>query len=364
VSEDGQQLRVRASVGLEAETAQQVQVPVGAGIAGRIAATRQPLFVPDLSSVDVVSVYLRERIRSLLGVPLLVDDRLLGVLHVGSATPRLFGDDDLHLLRIAANRLALAIEHAQLLAWEQEARAAAERAVRLRDDVLGLAAHDLRAPLTNVRGRAQLIRHRLEGGAAPSPNWLQTQARAIDASVEQLLATIDQLSDIARLHMGFALPLRLEEIDLCALVRAVAEEQATDSSAIEVTVADCAVRMRGDRHQLGRVLQNLIGNALKYSLPGAPVLVEVTAIAQTAVVRIADRGAGIPPDELPQIFTRFFRASTAHGIAGSGIGLYGSKIIVEQHGGRIAIASEVGHGTTVTLEFSIDQGEHHVQPTA
>jgi signal transduction histidine kinase len=187
--------------------------------------------------------------------------------------------------------------------------------------------------------------------------------RAIDASVEQLLVTIDQLSDIARLHTGFALPLRLEEIDLCTLVRAVAEEQATDTTAIEVTAPDCPVHMRGDRHQLRRVLQNLIGNALKYSQPGSPVLVEVWAIARAALVRIADRGPGIPEDELPRIFTRFFRASTAHGIAGSGIGLYGSKIIVEQHGGRVAIASAVGHGTTVTLEFSIDQGEHHGHTT-
>jgi PAS domain S-box-containing protein len=174
VCEDGQHLRVRASVGLEAEVAREVRVPVGAGIAGTIAATRQPLFVPDPSRVEVVSAYLRERIRSLLGVPLLVDERLLGVLHVGSATPRQFGEDDLHLLRIAADRLALAIEHVQLLASEQEARAAAESAVRLRDDILSLAAHDLRAPLTNVRGRAQLIDHRLEGAVAPTPHWLQT----------------------------------------------------------------------------------------------------------------------------------------------------------------------------------------------
>jgi PAS domain S-box-containing protein len=128
-SEDGRALTLYAAQGPEEAVAGQVWVPIGRGVAGRIAATRRPLIVDDLSTVEVATPLLRERLHALVGVPLLVGDRLIGVVHVGSASPRHFTDADVRLLQLVAERTAHAIDHAQLYAAEQSARREAETAL-------------------------------------------------------------------------------------------------------------------------------------------------------------------------------------------------------------------------------------------
>ncbi|HEV2458202.1 MAG TPA: PAS domain S-box protein [Ktedonobacterales bacterium] len=127
LDEDGQHLTVRAARGLEEAVATRVQVPVGQGFAGRIAATRQPLVVEDLAHYPVVNPLLQERVRSALGVPLLVGERLVGVVHVDSATPRHFTEQEVQLVQLAGDRIALAIDRAQLFEAEQTARREAEQ---------------------------------------------------------------------------------------------------------------------------------------------------------------------------------------------------------------------------------------------
>lgn len=127
LEDDEQELTVRAARGLEEAVASQVKVPVGQGFAGRIVETRQPLIVDDLSTFPVAHLILRERLRSVAGVPLLVGRRLLGVVHVGSETPRHFTEAEVKLLEQVADRVALAIDRARLFEAEQAARRAAER---------------------------------------------------------------------------------------------------------------------------------------------------------------------------------------------------------------------------------------------
>ncbi len=131
LSEDGSELAVRAAHGLEQEVLAGVRIPMGRGIAGRIAARREPMVVEDFDAVEIASPILRDKgLRALLGVPLLVDSRVIGVLHVGMLEPRRFSEDEGRMLRLAAHRIALAIEHARLYQAERAARAEAERAER------------------------------------------------------------------------------------------------------------------------------------------------------------------------------------------------------------------------------------------
>ena len=126
---NGEYLRARAAKGIEEEVEQGVRIPVGKGFAGRIAAERHAIAIEDVNHADILNPILREKgIHSLLGVPLLVEGRVLGVMHVGSLTPRVFTTDDRDLLQLAADRAALAIEHARLFEQERRARVAAERA--------------------------------------------------------------------------------------------------------------------------------------------------------------------------------------------------------------------------------------------
>ncbi len=126
VTADGRNLAARASQGIEEQAGGRALVPLGRGIAGRIAATRQPLSVEDLSQEEVYRPILHKRIRSLLGVPLLADGRLIGVMHVGTVQPRRFDQADTHLLQVVAERAAAAIEQARLSETEQRAQAEAE----------------------------------------------------------------------------------------------------------------------------------------------------------------------------------------------------------------------------------------------
>ncbi len=131
LTEDGTALAVRAAHGLEQEVAAGIRIPMGRGVAGRIAAQREPMIFEELSTAEISSPILREKgLRALLGVPLMVDGRVIGVVHVGALRPRKFSQDEIRLLRLVADRIAIAIDHARLYEGEQAARAAAETAER------------------------------------------------------------------------------------------------------------------------------------------------------------------------------------------------------------------------------------------
>jgi signal transduction histidine kinase len=132
------ELVARAAVGLEEEVEQGVRIPVGAGFAGRVAAERRPVVLDDVDHADVLNPILREKgVKSMLGVPLVSADRMLGVLHVGTLSPRKFTSEDVDLLEVVANTASLAIEHARLFAAEREARMRLERLDWVTDAALG-----------------------------------------------------------------------------------------------------------------------------------------------------------------------------------------------------------------------------------
>jgi signal transduction histidine kinase len=137
LDEETNELVARAAVGIEEEVEQGVRIPVGRGFAGRVAAERRPVVLPDVDHADILNPILREKgLRSLLGVPLIVGRRVLGVLHVGTLTPREFRAEDIALLQLAADRAAIAIEHARLFADEQAARKRLERVQAVTDTAL------------------------------------------------------------------------------------------------------------------------------------------------------------------------------------------------------------------------------------
>ena len=290
---------------------------------------------------------------SYLAVPVISrSGDVIGGLFFGHPEAGRFSARDERVIAGLAAQTAIAMDNARLY---REARAA----LALRNDFLTVAAHDLRSPLTNMLGRVQLVQARARRGRDIDAAWLATQLASLTASTTRLLATVDELNDMARVEMGEALDLDVEDMDLGALTRAVADEVAAGSGAqslgartVEVVAPGppgTPVVVAGDRGRLARVLQNVVGNAVKYSPSGAPVRVEVRAEGAGAVVVARDQGVGIPAADLPRIFERFFRASTARGIKGSGIGLSGAKAIVEQLGGTIAVESAEGRGTTVTI---------------
>ena len=261
-------------------------------------------------------------------------------------------------------------QHLQIaLTREQEARRQAEQAVRVRDDFLAAASHDLRTPLATIVSRTGLLQGRLVRQQALPVEWLADQLDAMGDAAQAMLAAVEGITDAARLQMGRELILRVEAVDLSALVRTIVrtfnEASAWSGAApVEASISD-GVLVEGDRARLRRVVENVVGNAVKYSPDGTPVRVEVRATEEGAVLAVRDWGVGIADDELPHIFSRFYRASTAGDVPGVGIGLASTKTIVEQHGGQISVESALGVGTTAVVVLPpLGTVPHHDGPPA
>jgi signal transduction histidine kinase len=255
-------LRARAAVGLDDDERQRIRVPIGSGFAGRIALERLPLILNDMDFSTLASPYLREKgIHSLVGVPLLANHRLLGVLHVGSVRPRNFTQEDVALLTLAAERIALGVEAAARRDIERVGRAQAEAANRAKDEFLALLAHELRTPLAAVRN-----------GVLTAQVDHAQRDRALEIAGRQslhLVRLVDDLLDVARITQGKILlrrePIRLDDIVQRAAetVRPLVEERAQTLS-VSHPAGGSGV-LDADPARLEQIVENLLTNAAKYT---------------------------------------------------------------------------------------------------
>ena len=353
VDERGENLVARAVLGLEEKVEQGMQIPLGAGFTGRIAATRRAVIVEDVDEADIVNPLLRTTgVRSLLGIPLVVEGGLLGVLHVGSLRPRRFSDADAELLQLVGDRVALALDRARLFDEAQEA-------VRLRNEFLSAISHDLGNPVAAIRMQSRLLRENVATEQDSASDLLEGLAQ-IEATARLAWSLIEELMDLARAQVGRSLELNWQKMDLAATVRdTVAAHQATrEPHQIRLDLEIPELVGEWDATRVERVITNLLSNAIKYSPAGGEILVTLReeprsgAPGTWAVLGIADRGIGIPAADLPRIFERFRRAGNVQGrFPGTGIGLAGAREIVEHHGGTLTVESQEGAGTTVTMRL-------------
>jgi len=241
---------------------------------------------------------------------------------------------------------------------EAAARAHAEAALRARDEFLSTASHDLKTPLTTMRGLAQLLKRRA-ARLPESERPLVDGLASIETATGKMTAQINELLDEVRLQMDRGMILERRPTDLVAMARQVAadHQQATDQHRIKVEASD-DLTGEWDAERIERVLQNLLVNAVKYSPDGGDVTISLSRLEDErgawAIVSVRDHGIGIPPADLPHIFDRFHRAGNVVGrIAGTGIGLAGAQQIVQQHGGEITVESREGDGATFTVRLPL-----------
>jgi signal transduction histidine kinase len=213
--------------------------------------------------------------------------------------------------------------------------------------------------LSAIKGQAQLLRRRLERGIAADDDRLRVGLDSIDAAATRMTSLIDELLDVAKLQAEQPLEMQREAVDLTALTRQMVEEvrRASGREAIEVRTEAPGLVGFWDSRQLGRVLENLLGNAVKYSPNGEPVDVAIVREERDggawAVLTVRDHGIGIPEADVPHVFERFHRGGNVGGIGGSGIGLAAARRIVVQHGGTIAVESREGEGSAFTVRLPL-----------
>ncbi len=212
--------------------------------------------------------------------------------------------------------------------------------------------HDLRAPLGVILAYTQWMLQRLQRPHALDTALLTRHLQAITVAAQHMGVLVDELSDIMAVQNGQPLRLHWETLNLGALVGEVCQlvRAAHEQAPLEVA-APTEVLLVADRVRLTRALLNVMDNALKYSRADQPVTVTVLHRDGWALVTVQDRGVGIPVEELPFLGMAFYRASTARGINGTGLGLASAIAIVEQHGGYLAVESAAGRGTAVSIKL-------------
>ena len=252
---------------------------------------------------------------------------------------------------------------AQAFEREASARARAEelaralaRSVETRDDFLASVSHDLRNPLGTVQAAAETLARSVERSGAVPPERLDACVTHIRRAARHMSVLVDGFMDAARVQLGQPLELARERIDVAALVREVvdASQETTSRHRLVCNAPDSAFATV-DGPRLHRVLSNVVGNAIKYSPEGGEVRIDVETSASSLNISVADRGIGIPPEDLGRVFTRFERGSNAAGrFPGTGIGLSGARQVVERHGGTISARAREGGGTTITIQLPLD----------
>jgi signal transduction histidine kinase len=284
-------------------------------------------------------------IKSVMIVPLSVRDRVFGAISlVTDRSGRRYTEDDLSLADDLAMRAGVAVENARLFHEAQEA-------LRLREEFLSIASHELKTPLTALQLQAQMLR-RISRSGERDADGTERVLLGIERQVKRLSRLTTDLLDVSRIAAG-RFTLERSEIDLSALVESVAgrfdEELAAARAWISLRIQP-GVSGQWDRHRLDQVASNLISNAIKYGR-GSTVEVELSGDGREARLVVADRGIGIAADDLRRIFERFERVETSERTGGLGLGLFIVREIVEAHGGRVWAESEPDGGARFIVQL-------------
>jgi len=312
----------------------------------RIIETGQPRILGDLVAYlvthpgsDSTRRMVAEGMRSSLTCPLMARGRPIGFLFFSSCRQGTYRDVHVETFQRIAGQLSLIIDKA--LAYEELVELD-----RARSRFLGAVAHDLRGPLTVVRGLVDLLAR----GSLDEASRRQVMER-IRARCDDLVDQAESLLDVGSIEAGH-LELDEVEVDLEAYLgeRRMSDQLLASRKAIAVgyELPGDLPRVRLDPRRIDQVLDNLVGNAVKFSEPGASITVRASVDGQEVTLEVVDRGPGIPADELEGVFEPFARASTrpTGGERSTGLGLAIARRIVSAHGGRIGIHSQVGSGTT------------------
>ncbi|NPC83262.1 GAF domain-containing protein, partial [Pyxidicoccus fallax] len=289
---------------------------------------------------------------SLISVPLVARGSMLGVLTFFTTTRsgRRYTPADVPLGAELAHRAALSMENARLYREAQEA-------IRLRDEFMSIASHELKTPLTPLSLKLQALARELARHPDAIPrrvveSYLEVGTR----QVKKLSELVGDLLDVSRITTG-RVTVTLEDVDVDALVREVLaryEPQAARAgSTLQLDCRASGFVGRWDRLRLEQVITNLVDNAVKYG-SGNPIHVCLEETPGGARLKVRDEGIGIDPEYLPRLFGRFERAVSERHYGGLGLGLYITRTLVEMMGGHVRVESEPGKGSTFTVELPRD----------
>lgn len=326
----------------------------GSSIATRVFETQQAMFVTDAPRADPqnAEVYRLFGANALMVAPMNAGGRSMGVVSAFADRPSIFGREDLSLLEVLARELGGFLHRRELVEQMTHVRAQ-EEAMRLKDEFLSAAAHDLRTPLTVIIGQTQLMeRRRRQNPEAPAN---ETAISTVLTEAQRMRDLTEDLLSISRAEAAGFIAERVPT-SLGPIAQEVAAEADARSDRHHVLVTGDEVSAPVDGPRLKQVLTNLVDNAIKFSPDGGNVTIALAATADEAHLTVSDEGIGVPAEDLDLIFGRFQRGSSEQALSlpGTGVGLFICRRIVEEHGGRIwAERGEPGSRFHVTLPLAV-----------
>jgi two-component system, NtrC family, sensor kinase len=361
-----EQFQLRAEHGLAAglvAARRQVGIRKGEGAMGRLAVTREPIQINDIAEQGAYAGPLRGAlldagIRSLLAVPLLREDRLIGGLVVNRKQPGEFMPEVIALLETFATQSALAIQNARLFREIEVKSRQLEAASQHKSEFLANMSHELRTPLNAVIGFSEVLRERMFGELNDKQ---EEYLNDIHASGQHLLSLINDILDLSKIEAGrmeleltdFHLPAALD--NALTLVR---ERAGRHGIALHAAIDDRIEYIRADERKIKQVLLNLLSNAIKFTPEGGRIEARAALAEGVIEASVTDTGVGIAPEDQEAIFEEFQQVGTAaKKVEGTGLGLALSRKFIELHGGRIWVQSELGAGSTFTFTIPVWDGE-------
>lgn len=352
--EKNPRLYFAAATGSDPAQLAEIPVPIDSSLAGTIFRTNQPLILneaeQDPRHYTLVSDHIKFKIKSLLGVPMLIKDRTMGVLEAVNKKDQIFTEDDSTILSVIAAHAAIAINNARLLRTTQRALEKVKEADLVKSNFLALASHELRTPLGIIIGYATFLR---EGATGEDS---EHASHVLDAA-SQMRSLLDQMSNLTMLQAD-EMNMRRVRTPIQDILNFAIEEirYAADRRHLKLVYAfqEEPIHVNVDVSRTTLALVNLLNNAVRFSPEGSDIVIGAVDQGKNVMVWVQDNGIGIAVDKLQKVFEEFYQIeppnTRRHG--GLGIGLTIAKGLVEAQSGRIWAESEgEGKGSTFKVEL-------------
>ncbi len=354
---DGRTLRLEDCSGVDEETADSLRVmQLGDPLSGTVALTRRPLIAENVQTSDdpALAGIRRLGITAHAFFPLVAQDRLLGTLSFGTRQRAAFVPDDIAVMQVVCDQVAVSLERARLIEELSLRNYDLADADRRKDEFLAMLAHELRNPMAPIVNAVHLLR--LPQAKGPV---VQRALDAIDRQVGHMVRLVDDLLDLSRINTG-KVELRKERVSLSTIIEHAVQTSAPlvqkQQHEFVVTMPPEDIRLIADRTRLTQVVANLLNNAAKYSPPGGRIELIAVHEGPEVVITVRDQGIGIRPEMLDSVFGLFVQSDRTadRSQGGLGIGLTLVKSLVEMHGGTVSAHSEgLGHGSEFVVRLPI-----------
>ncbi len=358
-------LRLRATDGFPEEFVALLRTTplvYGEGAVGRTVMTREPVQVANVMDTDAYTSRVRDALvrhgyQSLLAIPLLSEDEVVGALVVNRKAAGAFPDRTVGLLRTFASQSALAIENARLFSEIEDKSRQLEEANQHKSEFLASVSHELRTPLNAIIGFSEVMLERLFGEVNEKQ---EEYLNDILSSGRHLLSLINDILDLAKIEAG-RMELELGAFDVPQAIdntlMLVRERAMRRGIVLERSVEPRLGEITGDERKVKQVLLNLLSNAVKFTPEGGRIEVRAAVADGTVEISVSDTGVGIAPEDHEAVFEEFRQVGSdyARRHEGTGLGLALARRFVELHGGRIWIKSQTGQGSTFTFAIPMRQ---------